>query len=113
MGTSYVDLVESIRFANSRNEVICVDVDRARIEALQKKVVPIYGRAPKDTRKCDAAYGRLRISTDSPRGGGDLHRRRNAPGRGRSGRMLAAARSLGRSLGSSHNAMIDKIDDAR
>ncbi len=42
VGTGYVGLVSGTCFAESGNEVICVDIDRERIEALQNGRVPIY-----------------------------------------------------------------------
>jgi len=42
VGTGYVGLVSGTCFAESGNEVICVDIDRSRIEALAAGAVPIY-----------------------------------------------------------------------
>ena len=42
VGTGYVGLVSGTCFAESGNEVICVDIDRSRIEALAVGTVPIY-----------------------------------------------------------------------
>jgi UDPglucose 6-dehydrogenase len=42
VGTGYVGLVSGTCFAESGNEVICVDIDRSRIETLTAGTVPIY-----------------------------------------------------------------------
>jgi UDPglucose 6-dehydrogenase len=42
VGTGYVGLVSGTCFAESGNEVICVDIDRSRIEALAAGTIPIY-----------------------------------------------------------------------
>ena len=42
VGTGYVGLVSGTCFAESGNEVICVDIDRPRIEQLAAGTIPIY-----------------------------------------------------------------------
>jgi UDPglucose 6-dehydrogenase len=42
VGTGYVGLVSGTCFAESGNEVVCVDIDRARIDRLATGTIPIY-----------------------------------------------------------------------
>ena len=42
VGTGYVGLVSAVCFAHLGHHVVCVDVDAAKIERLQKGDVPIY-----------------------------------------------------------------------
>ncbi len=42
VGTGYVGLVAGTCFAESGNDVICVDIDEAKVAALRRGEVPIY-----------------------------------------------------------------------
>ena len=42
IGTGYVGLVVGTCFAESGNDVICVDIDEAKVKMLEEGKIPIY-----------------------------------------------------------------------
>jgi UDPglucose 6-dehydrogenase len=64
VGTGYVGLVSGTCFAESGNEVICVDIDRERIETLNAGQIPIYEPSLGELVRRNVAEGRLRFTTD-------------------------------------------------
>ena len=64
-GTGYVGLVQAAVFAEAGHDVICVDVDEAKIAGLRRGEMPIYepGLAPMVER--NAAAGRLVFTADA------------------------------------------------
>ncbi|MGH7790027.1 MAG: UDP-glucose dehydrogenase family protein [Candidatus Binatia bacterium] len=64
VGTGYVGLVAGTCFAESGNDVICVDVDTAKIAALMRGDVPIYEPGLEELIKRNVAQRRLTFQTD-------------------------------------------------
>ena len=42
VGTGYVGLVSGTCFAETGNDVICVDIDAAKVEAMKRGEIPLY-----------------------------------------------------------------------
>ncbi len=64
VGTGYVGLVTGVCFADFGHDVICVDQDAAKIEALSRGEVPIFEPGLDELLATNAASGRLTFTTD-------------------------------------------------
>jgi len=64
VGTGYVGLVAGTCFADTGNEVICVDIDQKKIDMLKRGEVPIYEPGLEEMIKRNAREERLTFTTD-------------------------------------------------
>ena len=64
-GTGYVGLVTGTCLAEVGHDVVCVDIDAAKVEGLNRGVIPIYEPGLTPMVQANHAAGRLRFTTDA------------------------------------------------
>ena len=68
VGTGYVGLVSGTCFAESGNDVVCVDIDKAKVEKMKSGHVPIYEPGLEVLFERNTKAGRLRFTTELKEG---------------------------------------------
>lgn len=64
VGTGYVGLVTGTCFANTGNDVVCLDLDEGKIARLREGISPIYEPGLDELIERNARSGRLHFTTD-------------------------------------------------
>ncbi|MGB3547931.1 MAG: UDP-glucose/GDP-mannose dehydrogenase family protein [Saprospiraceae bacterium] len=68
VGTGYVGLVTGTCFAETGNQVVCVDIDAAKVERLRRGEIPIYEPGLEILFERNSRQGRLSFTTDLSEG---------------------------------------------
>ena len=111
VGTGYVGLVAAAVFADYGNDVLCSDIDAAKIDSLRQGKVPIFEPGLDDLVAANMEAGRLRFSTsnvEAAQHGEVIFLAVGTPGRSDGSAnvdgLLAAAREIAAAL--DHRAVI-------
>ncbi|HUL94033.1 MAG TPA: UDP-glucose/GDP-mannose dehydrogenase family protein [Burkholderiales bacterium] len=114
VGTGYVGLVTGACFAEVGNDVLCLDLDEAKIRTLEAGGIPIYEPGLAEVVKRNVAAGRLHFTTDVERavffGTVQCIAVGTPPGEDGSAdlqHVLAAARGIGRHM-NEYRVVVDK-----
>jgi UDPglucose 6-dehydrogenase len=114
VGTGYVGLVTGACFAEVGNDVLCLDLDEAKIRTLESGGIPIHEPGLGEVVKRNVAAGRLRFTTDVARavrfGAVQCIAVGTPPGEDGSAdlqHVVAAARNIGRHM-SEYKVVVDK-----
>ena len=67
-GTGYVGLVQGAVLADVGHDVVCVDVDAAKVAALKAGRIPVHEPGLEPIVQANQAAGRLRFTTDAAEG---------------------------------------------
>ena len=105
IGTGYVGLVAGTCFAESGNDVTCVDIDQAKIAALKSGKVPIYEPGLEELVQRNLEEQRLSFTTDLPAAVRQasiifiaVGTPQDADGRADIGQVLATAEAVGKTM---------------
>ena len=115
IGTGYVGLVAGAGFADFGNDVVCIDIDEARIARLRRGDVPIHEPGLPELVAENSAAGRLRFSTSFADATQDadvillcVGTPPAADGRADLSQVYAAAEAVGRALSSEFTVLVNK-----
>src|SRR5687768_4082633 len=114
IGTGYVGLVAGTCFADTGNDVTCVDIDERKIRSLNEGRIPIYEPGLEDLVKRNVKQQRLSFTTQLPQAvdGAQVVFIAVGTPEGESGEadlqyVLAAARQVGQAM-KQYTVVVDK-----
>jgi UDPglucose 6-dehydrogenase len=115
IGTGYVGLVTGTCFAETGNDVICVDIDEKKIENLKNGILPIYEPGLEEMVKKNAREGRLHFTTSIEEGASQSNIHFIAVGTPPDADsaadlrfVLEVAKQLGQTMQQDYNVVVDK-----